>query len=291
MSIPFWLDDLDDLDKYPRVGIVGLPLDFNSSHKTGAAEAPRVLMDNIFHPSQNSCAENGVDLKCDDLKDLGDLVLKPKNAFDVISNASASLRTRNIKPLFIGGDHSVTWPIIDGFQNQIEGGLTILHIDAHSDTYDDFEGNPWSHASPFARIMELNDIKGRGMDKGLNIRLIQMGIRTMTSHMRDQVKKFGIESIEMKDYKPGWLPEISGPVYMSIDLDGIDPAFAPGVSHREPGGLTTREVLGLIQHVGPNLVGADFVEYNPSLDIDNQALMVGVKIIKELAGQMIANKM
>lgn len=272
---------LDNLGNYPKVAMVGLPLDFNSSHKTGASQAPALLVENIFHPSQNSESENGVDLKGGELKDLGDLALMPETAFDMISNTAASLLTRNIKPLFIGGDHSVTWPIMEGFQNQIEGDLTILHIDAHSDTYDDFEGNPWSHASPFARIME----------KGLAKRLIQVGIRTMNAHQHEQVNKFGVECLEMKDWVQGWKPEITGPVYMTIDLDGIDPAFAPGVSHREPGGLTTRDVLGLIQHVGPNLVGADFVEYNPAMDIDDQSLMVGVKLIKELAGQMIANTM
>ena len=264
----------------PDVALVGVPLDYNSSHRTGAAHAPKILVENIFHPSQNSEAENGIDLAGDALADLGNIIIEPDTAFDAIKDTAAGLVAAGVKPLFIGGDHSVTWPIMEGmFESHKD--ITILHIDAHGDTYDDFEGNPWSHASPFARIME----------KGLAKRLVQMGIRTMTAHLRDQNKKFNIECIEMKDCKPGWLPEISGPVYMSIDLDGLDPAFAPGVSHREPGGLITREVLGLIQHVGPNLVGADFVEYNPSMDIDDMSIMVGVKLIKELAGQMVANNM
>jgi arginase family enzyme len=114
-----------------------------------------------------------------------------------------------------------------------------LHIDAHGDLYDDFEGNKLSHACPFARIMEEKLAK----------RLLQIGIRTYNAHQREQVKRFNVEAIEMKDWKDGTTLKFNGPVYISLDLDALDPAFVPGVSHYEPGGFSTRQVLSVIQNL------------------------------------------
>jgi arginase family enzyme len=125
--------------------------------------------------------------------------------------------------------------------------LSILHFDAHPDLYDDFRGNPHSHASPFARIMETK----------LAQRLVQVGIRNMNGHQREQAERFGVEVIEMKNLQDGLELQFDTPVYVSVDMDGLDPAFAPGVSHREPGGLTTRQVIEIIQSIGTPVVGAD----------------------------------
>ena len=82
------------------------------------------------------------------------------------------------------------------------------------------------------------------MEEGLASRLVQVGIRTMNAHQRGQAERFGVEVIDMRAWQAGTRPTVDGAVYLSIDLDGLDPAFAPGVSHREPGGLTVRDVLG-----------------------------------------------
>jgi arginase len=156
--------------------------------------------------------------------------------------------------------------------------LTILHIDAHPDLYEEFEGDRYSHACPFARIME----------ESLAQRLVQVGIRTMNGHQREQADRFGVEVIDMRAWVAGMRPGLSGAVYVSIDLDGLDPAFAPGVSHREPGGLSVRDVLALVQGADGDVIGADLVEYNPRQDIGGITATVAAKLVKELAGRMIA---
>jgi arginase family enzyme len=157
--------------------------------------------------------------------------------------------------------------------------LTILHIDAHPDLYEEFAGDRLSHACPFARIME----------ERLARRLVQVGIRTMNDQQQRQVERFGVEVIDMSAWVGGHRPSLEGEVYLSIDLDGIDPAFAPGVSHREPGGLTVRDVLTLIQQTGGTLVGADVVEYNPKQDSSGVTATVAAKLVKEVAGRLCAS--
>jgi arginase family enzyme len=125
------------------------------------------------------------------------------------------------------------------------------------------------------------------MEEGLARRLVQVGIRTMNGHLKEQAARFGVEVIDMKAWASGSRPLIEGPVYVSIDIDGIDPAFAPGVSHREPGGLTPREVLGVIQTLSGPLVGADVVELNPSRDPGGITAPLCAKLVKELASRML----
>jgi arginase family enzyme len=159
--------------------------------------------------------------------------------------------------------------------------LTVLHIDAHPDLYTEFEGDRFSHACPFARIME----------EGLAVRLVQVGIRTMTGHQRDQSERFGVEVIDMRAWERGARPAVNGPVYLTVDLDGIDPAYAPGVSHREPGGISVRDVINMVQQLRGSLVGADVVEYNPRQDLGGVTAFVAAKLVKEIADRMLAGEL
>src|SRR5207302_2044446 len=129
----------------------------------------------------------------------------------------------------------------------------------------------FSHACPFARILE----------ERLALRLVQVGIRTMTGHLREQATRFGVEVIDMRAWISGARPSLSGPLYVTIDVDALDPAFAPGVSHREPGGLSVRDLLGIIQTVEGPIVGADVVEVNPTQDANGMTAMVAAKLVKE----------
>jgi arginase len=210
------------------------------------------------------------------LSDAGDLPLPSGvEARDLIERGIAELLAGGGRPLALGGDHSVTYPILRAIAGH-HPSLTVLHIDAHPDLYDEFEGDRFSHACPFARSME----------EGLAQRLVQVGIRTMNAHQRSQANRFGAEILDMRGWEAGERPVVNGAVYLSVDLDGLDPAFAPGVSHREPGGLSVREVLTLIQSVGGTLVGADVVEYNPRQDLGGVTATVAAKIVKEIAGRM-----
>jgi arginase family enzyme len=125
------------------------------------------------------------------------------------------------------------------------------------------------------------------MEEGLATRLVQVGIRTANGHQREQARRFGVDTIDMRAWSAGARPAVTGPVYVSIDLDGLDPAFAPGVSHREPGGLSVRDVIGLVQALPSAPVGADIVEFNPSQDAAGVTAHVAAKLLKELAGAML----
>jgi arginase family enzyme len=109
----------------------------------------------------------------------------------------------------------------------------------------------------------------------------------MTGHQREQAKKFGVEVIEMRHLPAIDRMKIEGPIYISFDMDALDPAFAPGVSHWEPGGLTTREAIGYIHALPGPIIGADLVEFNPVHDPTGLTATVAAKILKELLGKMI----
>ena len=130
---------------------------------------------------------------------------------------------------------------------------------------------------PFARIME----------RGVVRRLVQVGIRTATGHQREQARRFGVETIEMKEW--GNAPDLAfdAPLYVSVDLDVLDPAYAPGVSHPEPGGMSTRELIDSIQRLDARIVGADIVELNPRRDPSGLSATVCAKLVRELATKML----
>ena len=262
----------------PTPTLIGIPWDVHSSFMRGAAAAPPLVRRAIFSPASNMWSEFGADLGTPGMiADAGDLVLPDSNdALDVIEEAVRRLMEDGGAPLAIGGDHAVTYPIIRAVAKR-HPGLTILHIDAHPDLYDEFEGNRLSHACPFARIME----------EGLAARLVQVGIRTANGHQREQARRFGVEVIDMRAWAAGTRPVLTGPVYVSVDLDGLDPAFAPGVSHREPGGLSVRDVIGLVHALPFPPIGADIVEFNPSQDPLGLTAHVAAKLVKELAGRML----
>src|SRR5580704_5210774 len=245
--------------------LVGVPFDGNSSYLRGAGDAPPKIREALACDASNSWTELGVDLgTAGAYEDAGDLDLVEKTGFDgktdlnektafaVIEAGVGALLDQGKRPVSLGGDHSITYPIVKAFAKK-HADLTIFHFDAHPDLYDEFEGNRMSHGCPFARIMEA----------GLAKRLVQVGIRTANQHQRQQAERFGVELIEMRGLPAYEKLRAAGPVYVSFDIDVIDPAFAPGVSHREPGGISVREAIGHLHAIEGEIVGADVVEYNP----------------------------
>ena len=109
----------------------------------------------------------------------------------------------------------------------------------------------------------------------------------MNGHQREQAQRFGVEVLEMKDFERWPKLEFDRPLYLSFDMDVLDPAFAPGVSHWEPGGLSVREVVWVLQSMRGSVVGADVVEYNPVRDEDGRTAMVCAKVVKEIAAKML----
>jgi arginase len=260
---------------HETIAIIGCPYDEGSSFARGCSEAPPLIRAALDSDASNLWSESGVDLG-PMLSDAGDLPPVPFSEMNGRIEASVvALLAQGSKPLILGGDHAISYAAVRAVATR-HPGLTVLHFDAHPDLYDEFQGNPYSHACPFARIME----------QGLAKRLVQVGTRAATGHQREQAKKFGVEAIQMKDWR-GALPPLESPVYVSFDLDALDPAFAPGVGHREPGGLSVRQALAAIQAIRARVVAADIVEFNPRLDLLNLTATVAAKLAKELAAKMI----
>ena len=263
------------------IAVLGVPYDINSSFLRGPALAPARIREALFSESSNMWTENAINLGLmAGWQILADLKLEDHGkAFEKIENKITELLKRTARVISLGGDHSITYPIIRSYKKKYSD-LNILQLDAHPDLYDELDGNRYSHACPFARIMEENLVK----------RLVQVGVRALTGHQRDQAKRFDVEIIEMKEINKANGIMFSGPVYLSIDLDCLDPAFAPGVSHYEPGGMSTRDVLQIIQNLKGQLVGADIVEYNPKRDLQGITGMVAGKLLKEIIGRMMEEK-
>jgi arginase len=219
------------------IRLIGLPTDANSSFLRGPAKAPPRIRELLFCGMGNAATESGAELGREiQLEDAGDLALSGGSDDDaMIEAAVAAALAAGCVPLLMGGDHAVTYPVLKAMAARY-GPVEILHIDAHPDLYDELLGNRRSHASPFARIME----------DGLARRLVQVGIRTLNAHQREQAVRFGVEIVPMRNFSVDNVPKLHGPLYISIDLDGLDPAHAPGVSHHEPGGLSVREVDTLL---------------------------------------------
>ena len=265
----------------PTFHLIGLPTDCNSSFARGPAAAPGVIRAALWSDRGNLAAEDGQEIGQDFLlEDRGDLPLTENTATDdalIRAAVTDSLKAGAI-PLLLGGDHAVSFPIVEAIAAQ-HGPLSILHFDAHPDIYDDFEGNPRSHASPFARILEA----------GLCRRLVQVGIRTLNRHCREQAARFGVEIVPIANFAPDKVPVLEGPLYVSLDLDGIDPSEAPGVSHPEPGGLRLREVLSVLHAQTARIVGADVVELNPRFDTNDRTAILAAKLVRELAATAARN--
>jgi arginase len=267
-------------DLRPVPTLLGLPYDASSSFLRGASAGPAAIRAALRSPAGNPFTESLRDLSAaDGLADAGDLTL-PEEAAEArrrIGEGVAGLRRRGGRPIALGGDHSVSYPVVRALA-EVDGPLAVLHIDAHPDLYDHLEGDRWSHACPFARLLEEGWVR----------RLVQVGIRAMTRHQQEQAARFGVEVIDLRAWVAGRRPDLAGIDYVSVDLDGIDPAFAPGVAHPEPGGLTSREVLTLLQALPAGLRGADVVELNPSRDLGGITALLAAKLVEELADRMLA---
>lgn len=261
------------------IKLIGVPFDANSSFLKGSSYAPQRIRLMDLEGSANRFSESGQELiSGEQYDDCGDLTFdstNPSRAYDHIYASISALINPKDKVLSIGGDHSVSYPVIQAHAD-IYDGLNILHLDAHADLYENFDDNPFSHASPFARLMESGKITS----------LTQVGIRTLNKHQREQAEKYGVQVIEMKDFNNEFTNTLSGPLYISLDMDVLDPAFAPGVSHHEPGGMSTRQLIDIIQRINIPIIGADIVEYNPMRDLNNMTAMVGYKLMKEIMAIM-----
>ena len=268
------------LSEHPdyKIAILGVPFDEKSSYLRGAAGGPAAIRAVSTGKCYCGYTELGVNLEEDTvLVDLGDVDTSGDmdKTFALIEKGVAAILDKGAAPIDLGGDQTITYPVLKAFARKHKP-LDVLHFDAHPDLYEDLYGDRLSHACPFARVLE----------DGLAAGVVQVGVRAITATHRAAALKGGVRMVEMKDIQDPLHLRFANPVYISFDLDALDPAFAPGVSHHEPGGLTTRQALQVIQSLKGRIVGLDVVELNPARDPSSITAAAAFKIIKETAGRI-----
>jgi agmatinase len=263
-----------------QIVFVDLPDDSQSSFRKGCSGAPSRIRFAYDGNCYNATTESGVDLT-GAVADLGDL--PSQDSWELTAKTyrecAAKLFADHKIPFFAGGDHAVTVPVIDALA-VMEDPIHVVQVDAHPDLYPAYEDNPSSHGSVTSRLLEMKHVAS----------LTQLGIRTMNppqaeqaERHRDRLQLFPACNLP-QDLPP--LPHIPQGtlVYLTVDLDGFDPAFAPGVSHPVPGGLRSRQLLDFIDRGQWELVGMDVVELNPSLDVNDQTAVLAARLLHEGMG-------
>jgi agmatinase len=249
-----------------------------STYRDRCAEAPPAVRAAYDGDCYNAVSETGVDC-AGSLADLGDLRSREggfrKNAARYTAVVAAELE-RGRTPFILGGDHAITPALVAAYAGR--GPIHVVQWDAHPDMYPDFEGNRDSHACVAARLLEMEQVET----------VTQIGIRTETGVQRQVREAAGGRVVQI----PAWeaenrrtlvshLPDAAS-VYLTVDMDGFDPAFAPAVAHPVPAGLSARAGLELVKEIGERyrLVGMDVVEACPD-DRDNRTLILAARLIHE----------
>jgi agmatinase len=274
------------------VALLGIPYDGGVSYRTGARFGPRAIREQSslirtwnpvlkVHPFQR--------LRVADCGDVDVVPISIERTFAQVEKAVDNVVRAGARPLIAGGDHSVTLPILRSLARR-HGPLSLVHFDAHPDTWDQYFGSRFFHGTPFRRAVEEHLLDPR--------RMIQVGIRGPVYGPEDFAfhDEHGIEVIRVEAVKEqglAWVAERlgrlrGGPVYCSFDIDAVDPAYAPGTGTPEVGGLTSYEAVTLVRALaGMNLVGADVVEVSPLYDGPGQVTaLLAANLMFELVSVM-----
>lgn len=259
--------------------IYGMPMDWTVSFRPGSRFGPaRIREVSLVHEEYSPYLDR--ELSEIIYYDAGDIPLPFGNAeksLQQIADFVSKVLSHGKVPIGLGGEHLVTWPIVQEMAKHYPD-LAVIHIDAHADLRTDYEGEVYSHATPLRKIAEL--IGGQNV--------YQFGIRSMTKEEVLYAKEAGIHFYPFDVVEPlkRSLPELKGrKVYVTIDIDALDPAHAPGTGTPEPGGITTREMLEAIHLIACSdlkVVGADLVEVAPAYDPTEQTPIVAAKLVREM---------
>ncbi|MFQ5674777.1 MAG: agmatinase [bacterium] len=263
-----------------KLVFVGLPDDSQSSYCHACSRAPEHIRRAYNGHCYNSTTESGIDLS-EVVNDLGDVASKNnwKKTAQSYRECAETLFGEGKIPFFAGGDHAVTVPIVEALA-VLKRPIHVVQIDAHPDLYPEFEGSRSSHACTAARMLEMEHVHA----------ITQIGIRTMNKAQAKQadIHRNRLTIISAHTFRQETLNSLfisnNTAVYLTLDMDAFDPAFAPGVSHPVPGGLTSRQVLDFVQNLHGNLVGMDVVEVNPELDVNDQTAILAARLLHESMG-------
>lgn len=261
-----------------RAVIYGMPMDYTVSFRPGSRFGPgRIREASVGLEEYSPYLDRDLADLC--YFDAGDLPLPFGNAarsLDMIGDYVAGLLADGKFPLGLGGEHLVTWPVVKAIHARYPD-VALIHIDAHADLREHYEGEPLSHATPVRKIA--------GLIGGHNV--YQFGIRSGTReefhYAREQLHFHPFDVLEPLKKR---LPELAGrPVYVTIDIDVLDPSCAPGTGTAEAGGITSRELLAAVHaiaHSDVRVVGADLVEVAPVYDPSEQTQITAAKLVREM---------
>lgn len=278
-----------------RVGILGIPFDSATSFRKGAALAPERIRS--ITPHIAPFTEEGQSLETIAIHDYGDVEsdLNWERYFDSVCQG-ASQALKHDFAIFLGGDHSVTIPLVQAFSEDDASNFGIIHIDSHTDLMDSFDGHRWSHACTGRRNLEYSNIVPEhyafiGIRSWLQEELDFLKANpSVQVHSARSVFQQGISEIAKQVIRQF---EGVGRIYLTLDIDCLDPAYAPGTGTPEAGGLSTRELLELLRLLMETLPiqAMDIVEVSPPLDSADITSMAAIKVVYEMLGFLNVQKL
>jgi guanidinobutyrase len=274
------------------VCFVGVPFDIGSSNRSGARFGPRQIRTESAMLRPYNMATRAAPFDSLSIADIGDVAINTFNlqkSMDIIESAYDQILSSGCKPLTLGGDHTVVLPILRAMKTKY-GPIGVIHVDAHADVNDTMFDEKIAHGTPFRRAVEEELVEPA--------RVVQIGLRGTGYAAEDfdwpRSRGFRIVQVEECWYKSlsPLMTEVrdqlgEGPVYVSFDIDGLDPAFAPGTGTPEIGGLTVMQGIEIMRGCrGLDIIGGDLVEVSPPYDTSGNTALVGANLIYELLCSM-----
>ncbi len=262
----------------PNLYLLGIAWDGSSSFRRGAAQGPAAIREATSSRLYNSYTEDMANLaETWSYMDLGDI--SGETFAEIVRKVEEIVEERYGGELFLflGGDHSITYAAFRALRRASGRRMGLIYFDAHPDLYPSYEGDPYSHACTLRRLVEEGPVRGED--------IVIVGVRAPTPEQARFAEEHGIRIIDASEARRNpCISVAASPVYISFDLDVLDPAYAPGVGNPEPGGLSTRELVDLVKSLDVELAGFDVVEIVPSHDPSGITALAAAKIIRETLG-------
>ena len=270
------------------VAFVGVPFDIGTSNRPGARFGPRQIRTESCLIRPYNMATRAAPFDSLQVADIGDVAINTfhlAKSVAIIESAYDEILAHDCKPLTLGGDHTISLPILRAL-NKIHGPVGIVHVDAHADINDTMFGEPVAHGTPFRRAIEEGLINPT--------RMVQIGLRA-TGYEADDFDWPRSQGVRVVQAEECWYQSLkplmaevreqlsAGPVYMTFDIDGLDPAYAPGTGTPEIGGLTIHQGLEIIRGCrGLDVIGGDLVEVAPAYDTSGNTSLTAANLLFEM---------
>lgn len=270
------------------VGFVGVPFDIGTSNRAGARFGPRQIRTESCLIRPYNMATRAAPFDSLQVADIGDIAINTFNlekSVGIIEQAYDEILAADCKPITLGGDHTISLPILRAF-NKKHGPVGIVHVDAHADINDHMFGERIAHGTPFRRAIEEGLIEPT--------RMVQIGLRA-SGYEADDFDWPRSQGVRVVQAEECWYQSLAplmaevreqlgaGPVYLTFDIDGLDPAYAPGTGTPEIGGLTVHQGLEIVRGCrGLDIVGADLVEVAPAYDTSGNTALVAANLLFEM---------